>query len=246
MTINDRAIIVGQYPSDGAGGSVEQFLMPEGIFTQITMGRAVDAEGNIHLEGKGVVPTVKVPVTFETLQRQANGEDVILEAAEQALGEPTSAGVTPSGPPTIASQAEAEEALSAAPQLEQKAREQYDTADFAAPGTKTYTVNLNESETLVWLYAWCATTQEILDQNFENIELKFVLDGEEVPLSEIATQDLPNSGQQCRLYYTALSDWPVGEHHLSTTATFKNSINDGTADYEVGDYVLEYTVYVNQ
>ncbi|HLO29135.1 MAG TPA: S41 family peptidase [Anaerolineales bacterium] len=86
MTINDRAIIVGQYPSEGAGGSVEQFLMPEGIHTQMTVGRAVDANGNIHLEGKGVVPTVKVPVTAETLQKQANGEDVILEAAEQALG----------------------------------------------------------------------------------------------------------------------------------------------------------------
>ena len=87
MTINDRAIIVGQYPSEGAGGSVEQFLMPEGIYTQMTIGRAVDANGNIHLEGKGVVPTVKVPVTVETLQKQANGEDVILEAAEKALSQ---------------------------------------------------------------------------------------------------------------------------------------------------------------
>lgn len=87
MTVNDRAIIVGEYPSDGAGGSVEQFLMPEGIYTQMTIGRAVDAEGNIHLEGKGVVPTVKVPITIETLQKEANGEDVILEAAEKALGQ---------------------------------------------------------------------------------------------------------------------------------------------------------------
>ena len=87
MTINHRAIVVGQYPSDGAGGSVEQFLMPEGIYTQMTIGRAVDADGNIHLEGKGVVPTVKVPVTVETLQKQANGEDVILEAAEKALSQ---------------------------------------------------------------------------------------------------------------------------------------------------------------
>jgi C-terminal processing protease CtpA/Prc len=59
--------------------------MPEGIFVQMTTGRAVDANGNIHLEGKGVVPTVKVPVTAETLQQQANGEDVVLQAAEQAL-----------------------------------------------------------------------------------------------------------------------------------------------------------------
>jgi C-terminal processing protease CtpA/Prc len=87
MTINDRAIIVGQYPSDGAGGSVEQFLMPEEIHVQMTIGRAVDANGEIHLEGKGVVPTIKVPVTVETLQKQANGEDVILEAAEKALSQ---------------------------------------------------------------------------------------------------------------------------------------------------------------
>ena len=88
MTINHRAIVVGQYPSDGAGGSVEQFLMPENISTQITIGRAVDAQGNVHLEGKGVVPTLKVPVTAETLKKQADGEDVVLEAAEQAISQP--------------------------------------------------------------------------------------------------------------------------------------------------------------
>jgi C-terminal processing protease CtpA/Prc len=87
MTVNDRSIVVGQYPTEGAGGSVEQFLMPENIHVQMTVGRAVDANGDIHLEGKGVVPTVKVPVTVETLQKQANGEDVILEAAEKALGQ---------------------------------------------------------------------------------------------------------------------------------------------------------------
>jgi C-terminal processing protease CtpA/Prc len=88
MTVNDRAIIVGEYPTAGAGGSVEQFLMPEGIFTQMTIGRAVNPEGDIHIEGSGVVPTVKVPVTVETLQREFNQEDVILEAAEEALSQP--------------------------------------------------------------------------------------------------------------------------------------------------------------
>jgi C-terminal processing protease CtpA/Prc len=86
MTINNRATVVGEYPSEGAGGSVERFLMPEDISAQITIGRAVDAQGNIHLEGKGVVPTVKVPVTAETLRKEANGEDVILDAAVAYLG----------------------------------------------------------------------------------------------------------------------------------------------------------------
>ncbi|MGB8981664.1 MAG: S41 family peptidase [Anaerolineales bacterium] len=246
MTVNERATIVGQYPSVGAGGSVEQFVMPEGIYTQMTIGRAVDAEGNIHLEGKGVVPAVKVPVTVETLQRQANGEDVILEAAEKALSEPKNAGVEPSGPPTIASADEAAQLLSTTEQLEAKAREQYDASDFARPGTVAYSVVLNKPEPLIWLYAWCATTQDVLEENFNNIELKFALDGEDVPLSQLATGDVPNNGQQCRIYFTALSDWPAGEHHLSTTAAFTKSINDGTADYEAGDYVLDYTVYVQE
>lgn len=86
MTVDGRAKVVGEYPSEGAGGSVEAFYMPEKIYCQLTIGRAVDAQGNIHLEGKGVVPTVKVPVTVQTLQKEAAGEDVVLAAAESALG----------------------------------------------------------------------------------------------------------------------------------------------------------------
>ena len=124
MTINDRATIVGQYPSDGAGGSVEQFLMPEDLIVQMTIGRAVDAQGNIHLEGKGVVPTVKVPVTIETLQKQANGEDVVLAAAEKAISQPKGAGIVPSGPPKMADKSGAQAALSSSKQLEEKAKDE--------------------------------------------------------------------------------------------------------------------------
>ena len=67
MTRRNRAAIVGQYPTAGLGGSVNQVLMPESIFFQFTVGRAVNEEGEIHIEGKGVAPTVRVPVTPETL-----------------------------------------------------------------------------------------------------------------------------------------------------------------------------------
>ena len=85
MTLENRATVVGMYPSEGAGGSVEQFIMPEGIAVTFTIGRAVDANGNVHLEGKGVVPTVRVPVNFDTLQQLANDDDPVLDAAEQTL-----------------------------------------------------------------------------------------------------------------------------------------------------------------
>jgi C-terminal processing protease CtpA/Prc len=86
MTLEGRAEIVGQYPSEGAGGSVEQFIMPEGIVVQLTIGRAVDANGNVHIEGPGVQPTVRVPVTLETITEKANGGDPVLDAALDALG----------------------------------------------------------------------------------------------------------------------------------------------------------------
>lgn len=245
MTVNGRAIIVGQYPSEGAGGSVEDFYMPENIAVQITIGRAVDANGEIHLEGNGVVPDVRVPVTLDTLLRAYQGEDVVLAAAEEVIDKPLGAGVAPSGSPEIASVSAAASAFSSGKNfLEDLARESYESADYAAPGTLTYTIPLPKTETLIWMYAWCATSVETLDQNFENIELKFELNGEVVPLEDLKTEDLESNGQQCRLFYTALSNWPAGEHHLSTTATFNASINDGTSDYETGEYVLDYFVFV--
>lgn len=90
MTLQDRAAIVGQYPTAGLGGSVEQFYMPEGETFQFTIGRAVNAEGEIHIEGIGVVPTVRVPVNEDTLF--ASG-DVILQAAIDYLIEGAAADV---------------------------------------------------------------------------------------------------------------------------------------------------------
>lgn len=82
MTLQDRATIVGHYPTGGLGGSVEQFFMPGGVTVQMTTGRVLDADGNIHVEGKGVAPDVVVPVTEESL---LGDNDAVLEAAIQYI-----------------------------------------------------------------------------------------------------------------------------------------------------------------
>ena len=87
MTVNDRAAIVGQYPTGGLGGSIDRVLMPESEFFTFTAGRAVDVDGNIHIEGIGVVPTVQVPVTEETLFSDG---DPMLDAAIDYLTGTTS------------------------------------------------------------------------------------------------------------------------------------------------------------
>lgn len=93
MTLADAAI-VGQYPTGGLGGGIKEFGMPEGITNQFTVGRAVGADNEIHIEGTGVVPTVKVPVNEETLFSEG---DPILEAAQTYLDEATAAEIVDGG-----------------------------------------------------------------------------------------------------------------------------------------------------
>ncbi len=82
LTLDDRAAVIGHYPTAGLGGGVKRFGMPEGLLAQFTVGRGVGADNQIHIEGKGVAPTIRVPVTEETLLYEG---DVLLETAESHL-----------------------------------------------------------------------------------------------------------------------------------------------------------------
>lgn len=94
MTIQDRAAIVGHYPTAGLGGSVVPIALPDGARFSYTRSRAVDADGNIAIEGIGVRPTVRVPVTEETVFSE---RDVLMAAAvDYLLGSPT-VSVPPAG-----------------------------------------------------------------------------------------------------------------------------------------------------
>ena len=94
MTLQDRAVVVGQYPTQGLGGSVEVFLMPDDELLQFTTGRAVDGNGEIHIEGIGVAPTIDVPVDEETLFSEG---DPILDAAVGYLDEATALEIVDAG-----------------------------------------------------------------------------------------------------------------------------------------------------
>ncbi len=236
-------ITVGQYPTGGVEAEVArgQFLLPEEFSFQVPTGRFTLADGSIFLEGSGVQPTLRVPVDESNIYRV---DDFVLEAGIKAVLEPLGAGITPSAAPKLSSPSEAEaEFAGGAEFLWDVAREEYNE-EVLTPHTKTYTIPLSKSKTLIWPYAWCAKDKATLEQNFKLIDLKFVLDGKEIPDDQLAVYDVASGGLECRLVYTALSEWTAGEHHFSTTATFKGSINDGASTYEAGDYIDEYTVYV--
>lgn len=237
-------LTVGQTPTAGVEAEVArgQFALPEGFSLQIPTGRFTLPDGGIFLEGTGVVPTLRVPVDESTA---TSTEDLVLQAGLDSILRPLGEGQTPSSAPKVATADEALSALSGgAPFLEGIAREIYEANDYKRPGKRAFTILLAEPTTAIWSYAWCAADALTLEQNLASIQLKFVLDEQEIPLEQFAVYNAESNGKSCRLYYTALSDWPAGEHHLSTTATFTSALNDGATDFAAGDYILDYTVYV--
>jgi hypothetical protein len=215
---------------------------------RFTIGRAVDPQGEIHIEGKGVVPDVPVPMTEENfLALYRDGEDIVLQAALEAIGKPRGAGVIPEGPPRVATRVESDDALAIqTPSLDEVAQENYDT-ELYEPATRTYTVQMGESRDVLWLTGWCAS-QEQFEQNWEQIELVFTLNGEPVPISRFSHLDTPSGGNLCRFYYVLLTDWPVGEHVLVTEMRFAAELDDGIEPqlYAPGSRFYEYHVYVTR
>ncbi len=173
----------GQYPSEGAGGSVEDFMMPENTQVQLTIGREVDAKATFTWKARALCrpsrfrsplirfkskPTAKM--WYWKLPKRHCGQSSSSGQAVQASPGPLPPA---SSAPTMASKSDAASALSSnAPYLEHKASEQYQPSDFAKPGTLTYTVSLTPTDQVIWGYGWCATTQDILNTDLKSIKFK--------------------------------------------------------------------------
>lgn len=82
MAHDTNHLIVGRYPTAGVEASVEPWTLPDGLYFQAPTGRLVTPDDKIFLEGVGVLPNVKVPITAESL---LSTDDQELPAAEKAL-----------------------------------------------------------------------------------------------------------------------------------------------------------------
>jgi len=238
-------IVVGTTPTSSTFGEVArgQIILPEGFSMQIPTGRSTFPDGSLFLEGTGVPPTLKVPVTLENV---TSTEDVVLQYGERAVLQPLGAGIAPSAPPTLMTQDQTQTALSSAKQLEEKARENYTNDDYLkVPNDFTFTITLSKSEKLLWAWGWCAKDQTTLDDNLSKMSVAFTLNGKDVPLDQFLKLDYDSSdGQKCTAYIIGLTNWTGGEHHLVTSLTFKQPLNDGNYDFPVGVQAFYYNVFV--
>lgn len=78
-------VVVGQYPSAGVEAEVArgQFLLPEGMSLQVPTGRFRLPDGSLFLEGKGVEPTVRIPITEDFVL--AEGDAVLSFVVDLAM-----------------------------------------------------------------------------------------------------------------------------------------------------------------
>lgn len=77
-------VVIGETPTAGVYAEVSrgQYSLPDGIGLQVPTGRTILPDGTALLEGVGVVPTIRIPRTVETML--ADG-DVALALAEQEI-----------------------------------------------------------------------------------------------------------------------------------------------------------------
>jgi hypothetical protein len=127
------------------------------------------------------------------------------------------------------------------------AQERYTEEDFAKPATLTFTVRIPNDQPIYFSYGWCTTTEEILRQNFEHINLRLSINGDELGNDVIHPVSFARpDGLVCLDYGVLATEWPAGEYKVETAASFDEKINDGLADYEAGDYVFQYNVTVEE
>ncbi len=77
-------IVIGETPTAGVYAEVArgQYILPDNTFLQVPTGRTLLPDGTPLLEGVGVAPTIRIPVTADTVL--AN-RDLALERAEQEI-----------------------------------------------------------------------------------------------------------------------------------------------------------------
>ena len=133
--------------------------------------------------------------------------------------------------------------------LQSLAQEEYtsEELDRKTPGTLTFTIKITDDTPTYFNYGWCTTTQEVLEQNFEHIQVKLYFNDEQLGNDVVHPVSFTRSdGLVCVDFGAMLSDWPNGTYRLEAISTFNETINDGIADYEAGDYIFIYNVTVEK
>jgi len=151
----------------------------------------------------------------------------------------------PEKSPTLASAEEAKRAVESKSARYLAGPEPYIFKDIKPGDTYVYRiVSIDQPQPLIWQEKWCATTAEILDENFAHLEVEFFLNGAPVSSKFLSVyDDQPFEGIFCRDFAALVTDWPPGAHLLISTFTFLKPINNGWEPFPTG--MLSFRYFVN-
>ena len=110
------------------------------------------------------------------------------------------------------------------------------------------TLSMADSEPLLWGSGWCATTQEILEQNNTAMGTRlFVNDFQIDPTyysTRVYSSDDVDNPAVCRSYYILIDSWPRGMTCLEARYAILEPLFDGWEEYDPGLIRIPYCVFV--
>jgi len=160
-----------------------------------------------------------------------------------------SAWVKPAQSPTLGSAEEVERAIEDKDifYLEGYAFDRpYSFPEINQPGDiYIYEINVTRALNVLWDYGWCTTTTKILDENFAQMKIEFLVNGTPVSKDHLAITEYQREDDgYCRSYTALVTDWPPGQHQLETRITFLQPTDDGWNLYPAGMHMFKYFIYV--
>jgi hypothetical protein len=100
-------------------------------------------------------------------------------------------------------------------------------------------------ESVTLSYGWCALTQEILEDNFDQMKVDFIVNTAQVPRDRLYLyDDEREDGSPCRTYVALLKSLPEGTHRFDIRVTFTQPTHDGWDMYSEGTHTFRYFVTV--
>ena len=124
--------------------------------------------------------------------------------------------------------------------------------DSTTPTTQTYKKTVSSNESFLWEYFWCTENENILQENFEIVNIKFLVDGVVIPedyfLKYRTSGDLGGADADwvCQAWATILTKWvySASSIKLSIFYTIARPLSDGKNTYQPGDYRHDINVWV--
>ena len=107
-----------------------------------------------------------------------------------------------------------------------------------------FQVEYSALEPLVISVGWCSLNQAILEENYGNIELILVFNGQDIPDNDTAVFDQTAGGVACRERFAVIDHWDSGTYSVSSAIRILAPIDDGIYEHEEGITKNEYIVTI--